>query len=95
MGYYCHFCNHRSHSGRISRRAECEGCGADLHICLNCMNYNPDLPDRCKEPQADRTVRQDRSNFCNFFVFRDRNLTGPLTAASDSDTTAELLDYNN
>ena len=86
MGYYCHFCNHRSLSARVGRRAECEACGADLHICLNCMNYSADAKDNCKEPQADRVARKDRGNFCNYFVFKNRELTAPIKSPDIIDT---------
>jgi hypothetical protein len=30
----------------------------------------------CREPQAERVIEKDRSNFCDFFTFRDAETDG-------------------
>lgn len=57
--------------GKTSRRDACPFCGGDLHICLNCRFYDPGAYNSCREPQAERVVDKERSNFCDFFVFRE------------------------
>ncbi len=57
--------------GKTSRRDACPFCGGDLHICLNCRFYDPGAYNSCREPQAERVVDKDRSNFCDWFRFRD------------------------
>jgi hypothetical protein len=49
------------------RRDECPKCGADVHVCRNCKNYDIKAYNECREPQADRVQEKDRSNFCDYF----------------------------
>jgi hypothetical protein len=30
----------------------------------------------CREPQAERVIEKNRSNFCDYFVFRDAEMGG-------------------
>ena len=52
------------------RQAQCPFCGADLHICLNCVFYEPGIYNDCRESQAERVVEKSRSNFCDYFQYR-------------------------
>ena len=58
-------------NGTVGRRDTCPRCGADLRVCLNCRFHDPGAYNQCHEPQAERVVDKDRSNFCEYFVFRD------------------------
>jgi hypothetical protein len=58
----------------VGRREICPFCGSDLHCCLNCVHYNIGSYNDCREPQAERVIEKDRSNFCDFFVFRDAEM---------------------
>jgi hypothetical protein len=58
----------------VGRREACPFCGADLHCCLNCAHYNIGSYNDCREPQAERVIEKDRSNFCDFFVFREAEI---------------------
>jgi hypothetical protein len=53
--------------GNVGRRDECPFCHADMHVCKNCQHYDPKAYNECKEPQADRVVEKERSNFCDYF----------------------------
>lgn len=55
----------------FSRRDECDKCGADLHVCKNCSFYHPGGSNECEEPQAERVVDKERSNYCDFFRFKE------------------------
>lgn len=55
----------------VGRREACAFCGSDLHCCLNCAFYAPGTYNDCREPQAERVIEKNRSNFCDYFVFRD------------------------
>jgi predicted RNA-binding Zn-ribbon protein involved in translation (DUF1610 family) len=57
---------------KVGRREDCPFCGSDLHVCLNCRFYDPGSYNDCREPQAERVVIKDRSNFCDYFEFGDR-----------------------
>lgn len=49
------------------RREECPKCGADVHVCRNCKNYDKNAYNECREPQADVVKEKDRANFCDYF----------------------------
>ena len=52
-------------------RAEtCPVCNADLHCCCNCEFSDPGTYNDCRETQAERVLEKDRSNFCDYFAFR-------------------------
>ena len=61
---------------RIGRKDDCDSCGADLHVCLNCQHHDVSSYNECRETSADRIVEKDRSNFCDFFTARSGALTG-------------------
>ena len=64
----CHACGKANDTGdMVGRRDTCSQCDADLHVCLNCEFYDPKAYNECREPQADRVVEKDRSNFCDYF----------------------------
>lgn len=58
-------------TGKVGRREVCPGCGKDLHVCWNCRFYDPRTYNECHEPQAERVIDKDRSNFCEYFSFRE------------------------
>jgi len=53
--------------GVVPRAATCEGCGADLHACVQCAHYDPRAYNECHETQAERVDDRRRSNFCDYF----------------------------
>lgn len=56
--------------GLTGRQEQCPFCGADLHCCLNCSFYEHGAYNDCRETQAERVLDKIRSNFCDFFRFR-------------------------
>jgi hypothetical protein len=54
----------------MSRKDVCPSCGSDLRCCLNCVFHAPGTYNECKEPQAERVVEKERSNFCDYFIFQ-------------------------
>ena len=68
----CHSCKKTLDiEKKVGRRESCPFCDSDLHVCLNCRFYDPGSYNDCREPQAERVVIKDRSNFCDYFEFRD------------------------
>ena len=65
----CYFCqkNIEVHD-RVGRQDRCPFCSQDLHICKNCAFYDTTAYNECREPQADRVVDKEKSNFCDYFV---------------------------
>jgi len=67
----CFSCGAQLDGGGKPGRAEtCPACDADVHCCLNCEFYETGSYNECREPQAERVLEKDRSNFCDFFDFR-------------------------
>jgi hypothetical protein len=71
----------------VGRQAQCPSCGADLHSCLNCSFYELGAYNDCREPQAERVLDKTRSNFCDFFKFKQE---GKASGTSDSNTKNKL-----
>ena len=70
----------------VGRRDLCLFCGADLHCCLNCTFYAVGAYNDCREPQAERVMEKGRSNFCDYFRFRD---AGPDKKEQDTKDSAK------
>ncbi len=51
----------------FSRYEECSTCKADLHVCIACRHYDPNVSDACKEDRADFVLDKDKANFCDYF----------------------------
>ncbi len=62
---------------RVGRAETCPSCGTDLKCCRNCAFYDAGSYNQCREPQADRVIEKDRSNFCDYFLFRDSSRSKP------------------
>ncbi len=76
-------------TGTVGRKETCPHCGADLRVCFNCRFYDPGAYNQCHEPQAERVVDKDRSNFCEYFVFRD-TAAARATNGRSSDAKSKL-----
>lgn len=75
-------------SGTVGRSAACSKCGADVHVCKNCLHYDEHSYNECREPQADRVVDKTRSNFCDFFSIIGR---GPGAAIKSKESVLKDL----
>ncbi len=85
----CHRCGKEvALEGKIGRSETCSSCGADLHVCLNCLFYSPGAYNDCRESQAERVVEKGRRNFCDFFRFAE----GRSREASRKETSRSRLD---
>jgi hypothetical protein len=68
----------------VGRQERCPFCGADLHCCRNCAFYSKSAYNECHEPQAERVLVKDRSNFCDFFLFCDAAAGGSEKGVKDA-----------
>jgi hypothetical protein len=74
----CHSCNKELSIGRsTARRDVCPFCGADLHCCLNCALYDRAASKQCREPAAEPVKEKIRANFCDFFLFGEKQCASP------------------
>jgi hypothetical protein len=67
----CHKCGNIIEMEKVSRRDECPSCGSDLRVCLNCSLYDVTRANQCFESQVEKVKEKDRSNYCDFFQFRE------------------------
>ena len=64
----CALCHRYVPDEKITFRDECEHCGGDLHICLNCTFYDPYASKQCLEPAIPDSVKdKERKNICEYF----------------------------
>jgi len=71
----------------VGWQAQCPSCRADLHCCLNYSFYEAGAYNDCREPQAERVLDKARSNFCDFFKFKQ---TAKISGAADLKTNNKL-----
>ncbi len=51
----------------IGRRESCSKCGFDVKVCKNCVHYDINSYNECREPMAERVVDKEKSNTCDYF----------------------------
>ena len=72
--------------GRLER---CGKCGADLHCCKLCGEYDPRMPQQCREPTVEEVREKERANFCDHYRPVAGAWKGGTSAAADA-ARAEL-----
>ena len=70
--------------GKVGRREACPFCMSDLRCCLNCQFYDPGAYNQCRDSQAERVLDKDRSNFCDWFSFRESIAGGGMSEGKGS-----------
>ncbi len=48
----------------------CPKCGAALHSCKQCANFDPSARFECRQPIPARIARKDVANDCSFFALK-------------------------
>jgi hypothetical protein len=77
----CHHCGRELRlAAKVPRTDGCPHCYSDLKCCLNCRLHDRGANNQCREPQAEWVTDKDKSNFCEFFEFRES--ASPAGAAS-------------
>src|ERR1700712_2088090 len=66
----------------LGRREACKTCGADLHVCKLCVEFDRTYAHACKEPVAEEVRDKQRANFCDFFKPRPNAYVAPDTSAA-------------
>jgi len=67
---HCFACNARvslASAERIGFRDDCTRCGADLHVCRNCVHHDPTAYNECRESNSERVDDRERANRCEYF----------------------------
>ena len=71
-------------------REECDGCGADLHVCRNCAHHDPAAYNGCRESSAERVSDAERANRCEYFRALSDVAPGSAAGAGESERAAAL-----
>lgn len=80
----CHACGTALPPPPWYRGDLCPKCSASLHACVYCVHYSTAAYNECREPQADRVVDKEGSNFCDYFKPGLTGTTGDTGAAQKS-----------
>ena len=78
-------------SGRPGRGDSCPFCTADQKACLNCRFYDDSSYNECNEPQAERILEKNRSNYCDYFEFADSSATDVAMSDGKEEDPLEKL----
>ena len=54
----------------FGRRECCRACGAELHVCRLCKDYDTRVAHHCREPTVEEVRDKERANFCGHFTPR-------------------------
>jgi len=95
MAFHCNHCAAAldlMQGGKVGRRDDCAECGADLHCCYNCTFYDASTYNECREPQAERVLDKDRSNFCDYFKFQEGPGTTSRKGRAQKEESLKKLD---
>ena len=58
----------------VGRSEICPSCSNDVRVCLNCRHYDASAYNECREPQSERVLEKNRSNFCDYFSLGSANV---------------------
>jgi hypothetical protein len=67
----------------LMRQDTCRACGADVHVCRLCRDYDPRVAHQCREPTVEEVRDKERANFCDHFAPRAGAYRTPETDAID------------
>jgi len=79
----CYACGEPFPGPAIHRGDYCSKCRADLKVCRNCKHYDQSAYNFCREPQADRVVEKEKSNFCDYFAATSKSTVPPSESPAE------------
>ena len=66
----------------------CKQCGAELHVCRQCVFYDVAVAKHCRETIAEEVRDKQRANFCDYFKLNN----DACRPAASSDAARNALD---
>lgn len=72
---------------KISFRATCDACHADLHCCKNCRHYKPGRPNDCMISGTDYVADRTKNNLCEEF-----SILGQFTSSKTDESKKRFDD---
>jgi hypothetical protein len=64
-------------AGNPGRQETCFRCGSDLKVCRNCISYDSQVAEQCRDRRADLVAEKHLANYCEYFDFVRRQFTPP------------------
>lgn len=87
----CHQCGAEIHVvERVGRRDSCPGCEAEVRCCLNCVFYDPQVSNACREPNVEPVRDKDAANFCDYFSLGNPAARPTVEPSHAADARARL-----
>ena len=87
----CHQCGAEIHVvERVGRRDSCPGCEAAVRCCLNCVFYDPQVSNACREPNVEPVRDKDAANFCDYFSLGNPAARPTVEPSQAADARARL-----
>jgi len=74
------------------RNETCGKCGTDLHVCLNCLLYDPSAHNACRSRTTEPVKDKDKRNFCDEFEFSMKGPGGGNGGPSKGDMESKWKD---
>lgn len=68
--WQCHYCRLALSLDVQRKNRLCPNCGSDIHCCRNCIHFDEDSSEKCKEPNSPWVRDRATQNSCPFFEFR-------------------------
>lgn len=90
-GGFCWSCATPLNALEFGRQDICRKCGRDTRTCKACTHFDPACNNQCREPQADRVVEKERSNFCDYFLPSEQAPGSATTSRDALKSAAEAL----
>jgi hypothetical protein len=94
QGVFCYSCNKPLDlraGEKVGRREECPRCMTLLHCCHMCQFFAHEAYNSCREPNAERILDKERTNFCGYFALRAGESDEKSAANSLQDAAASLF----
>ena len=79
----CWYCGNEI-EGSVYRNTICEQCGKDVKVCKNCRFFEPGAHWDCGETISEAVREKERANFCDYFVYINRQPEKDHTSRQES-----------
>jgi hypothetical protein len=81
----CHLCGTQVNVdvGGVAFDQQCPKCQSDLHVCKNCVSFDPGARFQCRKPISERIPKKDVRNQCELFEPR-KTVERETTAAPEN-----------
>lgn len=91
----CYSCNETLDvhiDANVGRAESCPKCRSDVRCCLNCIHYNTNSYNECKETNAERITNKQKANFCDYFRMGSGKISGSSYNSKEIEARKKLDD---